>query len=345
MEVKMEVPIELKAKGQPDDDGMFRFEALGSTFGNIDLVDDVMVKGCFLESLESQTPVILWQHDRFKPIGMPEMIVETEAGLKLNVIMPGDDDFVKGRVMPQLRIGSIKAMSIGFRVVDFFIRDGIRFITKCILKEVSLVTFPANEMATVTSVKSIPDFQGDLPFAPRSHSWNENEAVKRLEEAKSCDKSFMWCDKSNEDGSASLKLPFVDIVDGKKTIIPRALFKIRSALQGAKSSVNMQKSDEAKITVLVNRYIEKLDKVEPAKMLEVTDVEKMSKRELEKALRESGYITKAAAVKIASSFPEAGEPTTEDEDAIVKKAEAILGVESNENNEKAILEKCNSILN
>ena len=149
-----QVDFRVEVKQVEDEDSYFRFEGYGSTFGNVDKGDDVIVKGSFIESLSKEMPIILWQHDRYEPIGVPEVAVEDDKGLKLQVIMPKEDTFVSGRVMPQLRIGSVKKMSIGYIVREFHIVDGIRFITKADLKEVSLVTFPMNDRADVTSVKS-----------------------------------------------------------------------------------------------------------------------------------------------------------------------------------------------
>ena len=37
-----------------EDDKFFRFEGFASTFGNTDLVDDIVVRGAFTESLKKQ---------------------------------------------------------------------------------------------------------------------------------------------------------------------------------------------------------------------------------------------------------------------------------------------------
>ena len=136
-----------------ENDNFFIFEGYGSTFGNIDQQHDVVVKGAFAESLVTRTPVILWQHDWDQPVGVPEIAVEDAKGLKLRVRMPKDDSFVTNRVMPQLRIGSIHSMSVGIRVKEFTIKEGVRFIEKADLREISLVTFPANIEAKITEVK------------------------------------------------------------------------------------------------------------------------------------------------------------------------------------------------
>lgn len=149
----VEVPFEIKLLDDKDD-GYFRFEGLASTFDNIDLVDDIIERGCFTDSLKEFTPIILWQHETDEPIGMPDIVQENNDGLYTLVRLPKDDTLVSGRVIPQMRVGSIKTMSIGFRVVEYFIdQEGIRHLVKVILKEISLVTFPANPLAVVTGFK------------------------------------------------------------------------------------------------------------------------------------------------------------------------------------------------
>jgi len=149
----LEVPFEIKSM-HDEDEKFFVFEGLASTFGNVDLGDDVVVKGAFEKSLKERTPVILWQHNTSEPIGMPTEIFETNEGLFLNARMPKDDDLVRGRVMPQMRVGSIRKMSIGFNTVDSENDGRVRSLKELDLWEVSLVTFPMNTSADVTAFKS-----------------------------------------------------------------------------------------------------------------------------------------------------------------------------------------------
>ena len=149
------IPFELKNIGDDQDAKHFFFEGYASTFGNEDLVGDVVQRGAFNKSLMVKQPVLLWQHDSYEPIGVPAQISEDEHGLFLRGKLPKDDDFVRGRVMPQLKVGSIKSMSIGFRIVDseYDPQREVRTLKELDLVEVSLVSFPANPEAQVTAVK------------------------------------------------------------------------------------------------------------------------------------------------------------------------------------------------
>lgn len=160
----LNVKFEIKQIHEDEDDEFFRFEGLASTFGNIDLVDDIMEPGSFKESLVNTLPIILWQHRSSEPIGMPEEIRETPEGLFVKVRLPKEDSLVRERVIPQIKIGSIRTMSIGFRVRESSFDEvtDIRRIQKVDLLEISLVTFPANPQARVTGFKSVAPFLQEL---------------------------------------------------------------------------------------------------------------------------------------------------------------------------------------
>lgn len=139
-------------------DGFFRFEGFANAFDDVDRVDDIVRRGAFTESLKTRTPKVLWQHRSNEPIGMPELTEERKEGLFVRAKLPLADTFVSGRVIPQIKVGSIDTMSIGFTIGRggaFFNEDGIREITKATLYEFSPVTFEANEKAKITGFKSL----------------------------------------------------------------------------------------------------------------------------------------------------------------------------------------------
>ena len=153
--------LEVKQFGDDTEDASFHFfEGLASTFGNKDFGDDIVEKGAFTETLKKITPTILWQHDMRDPIGMPIHLEENKEGLFVKARLPTEDSLVSGRVAPQMRVGSVKSMSIGFSVEEFEIKDGVRFIQKLTLWEISLVTLPMNDKAKVTNFKSEDEKSG-----------------------------------------------------------------------------------------------------------------------------------------------------------------------------------------
>ncbi len=140
------------------DDGTV--EGYGSVFGVRDNYDDVIAKGAFVQSLKDHKaagtmPAMLWQHDADKPIGVwTEMVVE-EKGLRIKGQLAMET--VKGKeAHALLKMGAINGLSIGFMSKQWaYDRETeVRTLTEIDLWEVSLVTFPANEKARVTNVKS-----------------------------------------------------------------------------------------------------------------------------------------------------------------------------------------------
>ncbi len=144
--------LELKSLGA---DGSFAGYA--SVFGVVDNQQDVVAPGAFKASLKqrSQPVQLLWQHQWEEPIGTIEALFEDKHGL-----------YIRGRLLMEvarareahalLKAGVIRGLSIGYSVKRSTRsrETGIRTLHEVELWEVSLVTFPANEAAQVTVVKS-----------------------------------------------------------------------------------------------------------------------------------------------------------------------------------------------
>lgn len=135
----------------------------GAVFGNKDFADDVIEKGAFSKCLtEKQTYPMLWQHNTDQPIGIWEECSEDEHGLLLKGRLLVDDVQQAREAYALYKNGIINGLSIGFMcnscTWEERDRDFIRHLTEIKLFEVSLVTFPCNEKAIVTDVKS----NGDL---------------------------------------------------------------------------------------------------------------------------------------------------------------------------------------
>ena len=153
MNDRLDVPFQIKAVS---DDGLF--SGYGSVFGVIDSYKEVVAPGAFTKSLQRRTPSLLWQHRSSEPIGVYTSIREDQTGL-----------YVEGKLALKtargaeayelLKMGAISGLSIGFLVKLFeYINNGeekVRRLTEIDLWEVSLVTFPANDAARISGVKSI----------------------------------------------------------------------------------------------------------------------------------------------------------------------------------------------
>jgi HK97 family phage prohead protease len=134
------------------------FEGYGAYFNNIDHGEDMIVKGAFMKSLQTNRKIkMFWQHNAWDIIGSFVETREDENGL-----------YCKGRInlgtekgkeaYALLKAGDLDGLSIGYRVLDSETNEkNVRVLKELDLYEVSLVTFPMNPKAQVSSVKSVKD--------------------------------------------------------------------------------------------------------------------------------------------------------------------------------------------
>lgn len=133
-------------------------EGYASTFGNIDKGGDKVMPGAFVDGLAvarqtGRTVKMLWNHDPGQPIGVWDDFAEDAKGLfgKGRLVM----DVPKAReVHALMKAGAIGGLSIGYRTLDAAPDGNARALKKLELVEVSPVTFPMNEEAKLTSVKT-----------------------------------------------------------------------------------------------------------------------------------------------------------------------------------------------
>lgn len=147
-----------------------------SHFGSVDSYGTAMKRGAFTKTLQERADRIpvLWNHWSDTPIGRPTELREDETGLYFSAEI-ADDTTQGADVMALLRRGVPLGMSFGFETIksrpieegdslnfehapDYFKsaenRDQVRVIEEVRLWEISVVTFPANEMATIDSVRA-----------------------------------------------------------------------------------------------------------------------------------------------------------------------------------------------
>lgn len=158
-------PLDLKAVG---DDG--EISGYGSIFGNVDSAGEVVEPGAFTETLAESAkagrPIkMLWQHDRDQPIGIWTDVSEDRKGLKVKGRLLIDVSAKAREVHGLLKERALDGLSIGYRTLDegrHPTKPGIISLKKLLLREVSVVTFAANDKARVESVKHILA-AGNLP--------------------------------------------------------------------------------------------------------------------------------------------------------------------------------------
>ncbi|MCL2892480.1 HK97 family phage prohead protease [Brenneria tiliae] len=153
---RLDVPLKIKTVSDSGE-----FEGYGSVFGVKDSYDDIVMPGAFTGSLQAwnekgSLPAMLWQHHADEPIGIYTEMKEDEVGLFIKGRLLIDDDPLAKRAHAHMKAGSLTGLSIGYRLKDWeYDRDKEAFLLKEIdLWEVSPVTFPSNDEARVSDVKS-----------------------------------------------------------------------------------------------------------------------------------------------------------------------------------------------
>lgn len=257
-------PVEFK-EIQPVEN-YFTFKGYSSVFGNVDFGNDVILQDAFDKALSNNTSFpLLWQHDMHEPIGIGK-VSKNNIGLYTEGSMPLDDDLVKGRVIPQMKIGAIREMSIGFFLKDYeYDKSGVRILKEIELFEISLVTKAMNPRAVVESFKSF-GANTRLPLASRDRLWDSAQAEKRIREFSNSIESpsgdykkyFMYFDNQAPELFGSYKLLFVDVIDDKPMIIPRAIFAIAGILNGARGGVDLPNEDRNRITTTINQLYKRM---------------------------------------------------------------------------------------
>ncbi|SUO95252.1 HK97 family phage prohead protease [Suttonella ornithocola] len=158
--------INFKAEAVKDD-GFF--SGYCSVFDVVDSYGDAVRKGAYEETIKKwrekgKMPPILWQHDRAKVIGKWINLKEDEHGLYGEGQLFINDIALAKEAHALLKHGAIDGLSIGYSINKWSYDEDneILELLALDLKEVSVVTFPANEESTITTVKSTLE-KGELP--------------------------------------------------------------------------------------------------------------------------------------------------------------------------------------
>jgi HK97 family phage prohead protease len=153
------VPIEWKADDSGDGNTLIGY---ASTFGNVDLGGDVVVKGAFTKTIENiKTNGIPLLADHFAStssvLGTIYDATEDTKGLQIKARLsqaPSAQD-----VAVKLREGHLNKMSIGYESMDDSYDEvngqKVRLLKEIKLWETSVVVFPMNPKASIERVKSV----------------------------------------------------------------------------------------------------------------------------------------------------------------------------------------------
>jgi len=175
-EQKLTLPLQLKSTSD-----LGEFEGILAVYNNIDLGNDIILPGAIKEfDLTPDGQIrILDAHDVHAPIGKGTLRDATDG-----LYIKGKLDLAVARakeLLSLMRQGIVNGLSVGFNILpggQEFRADGVRVLKRISLGEASLVVFPMNPRARVTSVKSIDSYKaiGDLESALRSLGYSKRKA-------------------------------------------------------------------------------------------------------------------------------------------------------------------------
>ena len=324
----LDVTFEIKEVAE---DGTFA--GYGSTFGNVDLGRDIMAKGSFTKTLKRKSLrdiKMLWQHNSHEPIGVWRAMHEDDKGLYVEgQLLINQSVPLADKAYALMKAGAIGAMSIGFSIppdgYDIDEKKRARIIKEADLWEVSIVTFPMNPRAKIRRVKSVVPFQ-DLDIADRGRAWDSDAAKARVRQWAGGGSSledmdwgkyreaFLWYDDNNAENITSYKLPIADIIGGKLTVVPRAVFAAAGAMLGARGGVDIPDNARPRVISHLERYYSKMDMESPFKMVDMEESAKnfniallcaaLDAKEYEQALREVGFSNSEAKAITAKIGPQ-----------------------------------------
>lgn len=362
-------------------------DEIGVFFGKMatehrDLGNDIIEPEAFDESIadyksrKRNIPLYYQHNTNERPIGIIQAKEIKKEGKSWNVKGELNLDTQAGReTYSLLKQGALADLSFGYGIVDADItKAGIRKLKKLRLDEVSVVGKPMNPKATIDEVKA---FKAVTPFkdfpivkdkdgkVDTKFKWDGDAAEKRVRKFVGAEDepnakykaAHMWFDPDKQDNFTGYKLLYVDVIDGKLQVVPRAIFEKAALLRGGRAGLNVSDEDKKKIASHVNKYYDKMelssplrdkgikylfnddDELQIVKNSDIDDVEHIvTQKSFEDLLKNSGVFSRQAATYLAKFF----NPQTQGEPAISKEEDQKQG-EPVKDQEKVILKKLEDI--
>lgn len=179
--------FEFKVDGVDEAANEGKIEGYASTFGNIDQGRDRVVKGAFKKTIKDNRGIvpILADHNPYEQLGLNEMAKEDDIGLFVKGSLVLDVQKAKERFALAKKHAELKmpmGLSIGYSTIkqeNDFEDTRVRNLTELKLYEYSLVTFPMNTQAMLTSAKSFNAID-KINFL-LEHMKNEGISIKDLD--------------------------------------------------------------------------------------------------------------------------------------------------------------------
>lgn len=304
--------VDLEEKALKEGDDHWTLTGFASIYDNVDLGNDIVVRGTFEKSIrERGLPLLLFNHKMTDapPIGSVVQCEDKPKGLWFQAELPKDDTFVAGRIVPQIRKRGLKGMSIGYKPTQTERRkDGVRVIKQATLFEISVVNLPMNPLAEVTGLKGIVPFQ-DLPIDTRNVQWDSQAAIKRLRAHFGCEdrpseeykSAFLYVDEEKADDWDAYRFPIADVDDSGRLVANRvAIMKSVAAISGARKGDLLPEEAESGVRAVLERYYQRMNLDAPFKSLSVAEWKALDVGERKARLQEFG-LSRSLANELASA--------------------------------------------
>jgi HK97 family phage prohead protease len=130
-----------------------------AAFNNVDLGNDLIEPGAFKKTIKERGPkgsnriFFLNQHDTWQIVSKPTLLKEDAYGLYHESPVP--DTTLGNDVLKLFDAGIMDSFSIGYKTISESMENGVNHLKELFLYEFSGVTFPMNEAAMATGVKSL----------------------------------------------------------------------------------------------------------------------------------------------------------------------------------------------
>lgn len=182
---KMACAGQIEIKLADTGDATRTFSGYGAVFNNTDFARDIIAPGAFAKTISEHkaagsSVAMFFNHDAYSmPIGKWVSLEEDDYGLKVS----GEFlDTTGGRdAYAAVKAGAVSGLSIGYIATGYEIDGNTRTITEAKLIEISVVTFPCNDLARVSSVKNKEDDMTDEDFLAKLDELGvEEEDAKAL---------------------------------------------------------------------------------------------------------------------------------------------------------------------
>lgn len=113
-----------------------------------DRVGDIIPSDAWDLENYKKVPILLYNHERDKPIGRASVIEARDGGLWIKAKLSNSADPDISKVRSLVKEGILNAFSVGIEEVDSYRENEFNIFKRCELLEVSIVTVPMNQDST-----------------------------------------------------------------------------------------------------------------------------------------------------------------------------------------------------